>query len=392
MSEIFDAIYCGNFEGVKRVVNRDPQCLHIKNFLQLSPLDVAIQYGNLEIVKFLWEIDGRPDLEKYHNKKCTPAHDAVQWGHTAILKWIFAENVLPLSMLNAQNACCQTPLDVAIENGRLEMMQYLWDMGGQPNLEIYRDGEQTPVHRAACYGCIVTLVWVFTGGILPLHVLNIKDEVQWTPFDVAIAHGKLDTVQFLFEMGGRPNLDIYNRDRILTPVHCAARHGYTVTLKWVFTKNVLSLDVLNAQNACCQTPLDDAIAWGKLEMVQYLWKKGGRPNLENYRDGKNTPVHRAALRGYITTLEWVFTENVLSLDVLNSKNNDKRTPLDCAIDRKCQKTTNLLRRLMYVDPVFLALQRAKRDQNSLLRRLPNELLDMVVEEVAARFDFVVEWC
>ena len=44
-----------------------------------------------------------------------------------------------------------------------------------------------------------------------------------------------------------------------------------------------------------------------------------------------------------------------------------------------------------VEDVFLAMQRAKRDRRCVLRRLTDELLDMVVDEVAQRSYLVVKW-
>ena len=149
-------------------------------------------------------------------------------------------------------------------------------------------------------------------------------------------------------------------------------------------------------------PLDVAIMCGRLEMARYLCGMGGRPNLDIYCDGKFTPVHEAAYYGHTETLKWVFTENVLPLNVLNIKDHIGNTPLDCAIARFCviahldhifrtrkRETVALLRRFQ-MHSVFLAMHRAKRDHRQcVLRRLPNELLDMVVEEVAAHFDLVV---
>ena len=68
------------------------------------------------------------------------------------------------------------------------------------------------------------------------------------------------------------------------------------------------------------------------------------------------------------------------------------TPLDIAIEKKHWQIANLLGRLLHLDPVFLAMQRAKRDYHQcVLRRLPDELLDTIVEEVAARFYLKVKW-
>ena len=221
-----------------------------------------------------------------------------------------------------------------------------------------------------------------------------KKNMEWTPLDEAIARGKLEIAQSLFENGRRPNLEKY-RDGVWTPVHDAAKYEYATTLEWVFENKVLPLRTLNIKDQDKWTPLDVAIAFGKLETAKCLWDNmGGRPNLDEvYCDGKWTPVHDAAK--YATILEWAFKENILPLSVLQNKNRSGCTPLDKAISENQWETASLLRRLMYVDPVFLAMQRAKRDHNHqcvlLLRRLPTELLDMVVDEVAARHGLQVVW-
>ena len=341
MSEIFNAIKRKEFDRVKCIVMNNPNCVHVKDEQKLTPLDCCITYGQLEIAKFLYE------------------------------------------------------------------------KGGRPNLENYRDGEWTPVHWIAQCRYTATLKWVFENKVLPLFVLNVKDDDEWTPLDKAIAFGNLnlETVQYLWEMGGRPNLDIYNRDGKNTPVHEAARIGKTAILKWVFAKSILPLRVLTIKNKYELTPLDVAIYWtlldatihfipfdpirfGSLELVQFFFEIGGRPNLEIYnRDGESSPVHNGACCGDIATLKWIFTKKVLPLSVLNIKNWDGCTPLDVAISEKKWKTAALLRRLLYVEPVFLVMHRAKRDfhQMCVLRRLPNELLDMVVDEVATRHNLVVVW-
>ena len=369
--------------------------LNIKDEREMTFLDYAIGYGNLEIAQCLWDLGGRPNLEKYRNGEWTPVHSVAAYGRTEILKWVFAEKeVLSLRVLNTKNSDGRTPLDDAIAHGRLEMAKYLWKKGGRPNLEIYyRDGKSsTPVHWIVQDGETDILEWVFTENILPLDVLYTKDWNKLTPLDCAIMWGKLEMALFLFEKGGQPNLEIYC-DEIFTPVHKAVQDGDMEILKWIFTENVFSLDVLNIKDDCENTPLDVAIMWGKLETAKYLWEKGGRSNLENYRDGEwNTPVHHAAHSGHATTLKWVFAKGVLPLHVLQIKGRQKMTPLDVAISEKEWETAALLRRLS-VDAVFLVMQYVKRDHHQMcvLRRLPDELLDMVVDEVAARLHLKVVW-
>ena len=166
------------------------------------------------------------------------------------------------------------------------------------------------------------------------------------------------------------------------------------TLKWVFTEGVLPWSVLKSKSRNGWTLLDYTISWGYLEITQFLFEKGGRPNLKQYCDGKDNSVHYAARHGHTAILQWVFTENVLPLRVLNIKGN-RLTPLEYAILERRRKTVILLRKLfrkLSIVFVFLAMQRAKHDYHQcVLRRLPDELLDMVVDEVAARFRLKVEW-
>ena len=320
MYGIFSAIKCGNFEGVKHMVNEDPKYIHIQDTTKRTPLDRAIALGKLEIAQFLYE------------------------------------------------------------------------KGGRPNPDIYRDRErETPVHDATERKYTDTLKWVFTKKVLPLHVLNIKGAWKMTPFDVAIVHGDLEIAQFFFEKGGRPNLDIY-RDGVYTPVHEIAQDGHTKTLEWVFKEEVLPMRrVLNIKDDNGWTPLDCAIAHGNLEIAQYLWGIDGQPNLEMYCNEKITPVHHAALYGHNAVLEWFFTKGILPLRVLNVKYECGWAPLDFAIHRHNIQTAALLRRLP-INAAFLALHHAKRDYyQCVLRRLPDELLDMVVDEVAARFHLKIIW-
>ena len=317
MPDIFEAIFDNRFEEVKRIVAKDSENVNIPNIEKRNPLDHAIACGKLEIAKFLFEKGGRPNLEAYFDGVFTPVHRVAFWGNVFILKWVFEENILPLSVLNGKDTFGRTPMDQAIAYGELEMAKYLWENGGRPNLNAYCDrGGDSPLHYAACCGETATLKWVFKNKVLPLRALNIKDSDGKTPLDVAITHGKL-------------------------------------------------------------------------EIAKCLWEIGGQPNLEIYCGGKNTPVHEAARREYTTnTLKWVFTKKILPLHMLQIKDEEKMTPLDIAN----RETAALLQRLLF-NSVFLAMQRAKRDHHQMcvLRRLPDELLDIVIDEVAARIHLEVVW-
>ena len=209
--------------------------------------------------------------------------------------------------------------------------------------------------------------------------------------DIAIAYGQLEIAQWIWNKGGRSKPKNY-QNGIYTPIHNASEHGKIAMLKWIFDVGILTLDKINTKDGWNKTPLDRAIATGQLEAAKWLQKKGGRPNLGVYCDKRHTAVHSAVVYDKAATLEWVFAESVLPQSVFQIKNGQGMTPLDIAIEKKHWQIANLLGRLLHLDPVFLAMQRAKRDYHQcVLRRLPDELLDTIVEEVAARFYLKVKW-
>ena len=140
------------------------------------------------------------------------------------------------------------------------------------------------------------------------------------------------------------------------------------------------------------SPLDRAIAFGNLDIARLIRRNGGRPT-PSKPVSYISPVRFCARWGSTSTLKWVFENNIYPSTILITKDSKGCTPLDHARIKKQWETLAFLQKLLYVDPVFLAIQRAKRDyhQCCALRRLPDELLDMVVDEVARHFDLKVVW-
>ena len=351
---IVDAMHIAIFYGHASVLKwaieeRVITCRHDIDTL----LDTAIMRKRLEIAQVLWK----------HGARC---HELILRTVTNMetLKWIFAENVVPLS-----TDVIQDLFDHAIAHGRLEIAQFLW---GEEKYCVKinpRDFFLWPVRTAISNGCTSMLKWVIEEKVLPQEVLqNIPCRHDThTLLGIAIAHGRLEIAQFLWKHGARCRE--YS-------VKCVT---HMKTLKWIFDENVVPLSTDMIQDL-----FDSAIMYGKLEIAQFLWReKGVKPE-------ECISVHCAAFSGYTSVLKWLFENNIFSINVLKKKISGK-TPLDYAIVQSRWETAALLRRLP-VDPVFLAMQRAKRDHSScVLRRLPNELLDMVVDEMAARFHLKVVW-
>ena len=281
----------------------------------------------------------------------------------------------------------RTPLDEAFAEGSLQMAQLIWAKDGQLS-HNYSGREDPPVHTAARRGYIAMLRWGFEKQVLSHDALETKNFHQWTPFDCAISSGNLKMAQYLWEMGGRPNLEIY-RDGKDTPVHQAVQYRGPVNLEWIFAHKFVPLDrMLEIKNSDGRTLLDLSIFHNNLKAAKFFWENGGKlnPNFY-YRDREWNIVHYCASRGRTAMLRWIFEEGVVSLKVLHIRNNRGRTPLDVTIECDCLEMATFLRKFYMVDMVRM-MWLAKRDCNTLLRKLPDELLDMIVEKIATGFNLV----
>ena len=185
--------------------------------------------------------------------------------------------------------------------------------------------------------------------------INAKDERELTPLNHAILTGKLDIAQFLWEIGGRVSDEGPENlgGRLPMPNEV---HREIAMLEWVFEKGILSLDHIRGSRGDDKgTLLDYAISNGRSEVAQWFWEKGGRPNLDIYRDEQEfIPVHMAAFFGDHDTLQWVFANNILPRSVLEIKDNFGNTPLDLAILEKQWKTARLLQKILYREKWWLA--------------------------------------
>ena len=233
---------------------------------------------------------------------------------------------------------------------------------------------------------------------LTLTLSDAKKKMKWTALDHSIASGNLVNAKNLWENGERPKGTYH--DSFESPVHSAAYSGHTSTLEWVFEHNILPRTILCFKDVDEFFPLDAAMYGGCVETAKLLWEYGGRSNLDGIYFNPlicETPIHTAAYTRNIDMLKWTFENGILPLEVLDIDAGEG-TPLDIAMDRRdCEVTINYLKNIhktkLLIKTIFPAMQRAKRDHRggTLLRRLPHELLDMVVDEVAARAQRRVEW-
>lgn len=259
MTRLFDcstplhfAVYHGNVEMVRTLVNLGARVnAHCTNDYR-TPLHFAAVVGDLEMVRILLaagaEVDGLDDNNR------TPLYTAIQWKQKAVMKelidWgaeferrdITGHNGLNfackvgnldlveclLSMgMDVNDGCKQgfpTPLHTAAENGRLNIVKYLVQKGGQAYGKT--SGGDTPLFLAA-KNCHMETVMYFLDEIkmdLDLHdILGWEDAQGKTLLHYSAAHGWKTVVEDLL----RKEVQVNKGDNAgFAPLYYADKNGH----------------------------------------------------------------------------------------------------------------------------------------------------------------------
>ena len=120
----------------------------------MSPLHLACQIGNLDIVKFLIEIGSDTNIANRASVTWpTPLHLACMNGKLNIVKFFVTFSKDRNIKLNATDNFGKTPFHIACEYQRLDIVEYLLSVYEQMNLICTTNVfERSPFHTACLYG------------------------------------------------------------------------------------------------------------------------------------------------------------------------------------------------------------------------------------------------
>ncbi|MEG4323099.1 MULTISPECIES: ankyrin repeat domain-containing protein [unclassified Microcoleus] len=317
-----------------------------RNGKSTALLHNAAKIGFKELVQQL--IKDGANVAIRDSEKRTPLHYAT------------TKEVAALLMLNidARDQSGNTPLYLAVQDNRPEMVSFLIANGAQVNVK--NNSGWTPLDIAV-FKNMQNINQLPT--LEPGAEINIQDNHRKTPRNIAVEMSLRDTVALLISKNPDVNSEdkygstllhiavsfklkdvakqliakgafVNAKDDILieTPLHLAVAQG---------TQDIAELLIangarVNARNKNGQTPLYRAIAIGHNDIAALLINNGADVN--NIDGSDTTPLHKAAHYGSVEILKLLIAKGA----EINIQDNHRRTPLHLAVDRGSQDIAELL--------------------------------------------------
>ena len=152
----------------------------------VTALDKASETGHLIIVKLL--LDMGATMEGGSSDRDSALHSAALYGHKDIVKLLLDRGI----DVNVRGWRCDTPLHLAASRGHTEVVKLLIARGADVNAAAYREG-LTPLLEAAFQGSTDTVEVLVNAGA----DLNATDHVGRTPEDRAAINNHSETVELL---------------------------------------------------------------------------------------------------------------------------------------------------------------------------------------------------
>ena len=224
-----------------------------------TPLQYAVMKGHLDVVKYV--MNSYSDMYSLTPSQSSPLLVATQYNQLNIVKYFIEEKKFdPFISVDEDG---HTLLHLAIYRGNTKMVKYfIEDL--KLNYMCRNQKQLCPLHYTALHGHVEIFDYFITG--LKCDI-NMPCRFGLLPVHLAIAKGHLALVQYILQ---HPNCDAngYSKGAGRSTLHAAVLCGHLDIVRYLVT--VKGIDLLSLDQRHLDTPLHFAAQLDKIEIVKVL--------------------------------------------------------------------------------------------------------------------------
>jgi ankyrin repeat protein len=279
--DINTAASIGDLERVRELLDQDPSLANrVSEYVTYyigsgAPLKNAAARGHIEIVKLLLEHGADPNLrEEGIAPHGHSLYSAVYYGHYEIAKLLLAKGAYP----NPPVESSADALSIARMNKDDKMAELLCSYGAARSVDIlsYYGDVETAAAIFAVNPALADDPHALSQAAGNGHEAFVRLMLQHQPDLIKRVAGNAKTrelSEFLFDRGANPNTANWLG---VTWLHQFARSG-DIDNAALFIDH--GADLHARDEDICSTPLGWAAKFGRTQMVEFLLRRGAKPNL-----------------------------------------------------------------------------------------------------------------